>query len=251
MWKLPLAVLFGTCLVFFLILQVPLVWVLSKIDPQSKIVAFERAEGTLWRGQLHNAVIGKMPIRRADFSLEPLSLLVARARVKFKTEGAPLSGVGVISWSLAGKVVVSDAAFRTDLRRLAELNPRLVLKAGRAVVEVEKLVVSAEGCHEASGVIWTNALEEATSSWNWRGPLLEGTMSCEGENVAFHLNGKVDTEDVSIKALVLPRMRYEVTARVATKSRDVSQVLPLLGFVERDGQFELVQGGELSIVRGQ
>ena len=85
---------------------------------------------------------------------------------------------------------------------------------------------------KAEGRIWTNLLTRMESRWQWRGPELEGPISCQEGDVVLSLAGQnAAGEEVEGRLEVGLDATGRFQANVSNSQPETAQALILLGFL--------------------
>lgn len=225
-----LGVLFVIALIAGLVISAPARLVYSAL--LSSGVQAGLVQGTIWNGQALRVRRGDVELQRVETALDPGSLLSGRMRVQTEIIDPRVQARAVIGVSSNG-IDIRDAQGAVALSAwpgLAAL-PAFAL-AGDAVVQLDGVSVSLdhEGrCLSAEGAMMSAALADLGERYDLDLPIVDMTLSCEGEQVALSLTGAGPTLDLAGRiVLSTPQPSYRL--RATPHDPAAGPVLSLLGF---------------------
>jgi hypothetical protein len=221
----------------FLVAGLPLSTALGMLEARERGLDYESASGTVWRGSIHGARLANQDVGEVDVALSSAGLARGVAELQFQSRGA-LRARGVLSAGLGGAVELSDATLVADARDLGRLHPDLAARGGEFFVRLDEAAFDLRGgCARASGVVQSDVLARGGGSTGWRGPALEGAISCTDGSLTVALSGAEEGTAVSIDAMLNARSGTRVFADVSTENPEVAAALAYLGFVENESGF--------------
>ncbi|MEO0879664.1 MAG: type II secretion system protein N [Pseudomonadota bacterium] len=210
--------------------------------------SYDRITGTLWRGEIANAVIAGAHAGAVTFSVDPLSFLTGAAKVSIVASGVDVIGDGKLKVSPTGALTVSDARLNVSLSALSR-NYRFLgapIK-GDAFVTIETLKVSRrEGCDQARGDVRTDILHGPADAYRFEAFDLMGPISCDDGSVQLALNGAGGEGSVDAVFALSPNMTYTIEATARLQRPEASRALLLFGFEEAPGGLTYASVGELT-----
>jgi hypothetical protein len=131
--------------------------------------------------------------------------------------------------------------FVVDVTDMRKLHPQLEGRGGELTVKLERArIAGARTCETVEGRAETDVLAQPGGEGalaGWRGPELEGVISCEGGDLTVRLAGADDKARVSIEARIDLASRSTFVATVQTEDPQVRLALGALGFSEQNGAF--------------
>ena len=200
--------------------------------------------GTLWRGQ-GSAFLPKTswPVTMS-YRVNPLDAMFGRPFAKLVFFGEGLSGAGHVGRH-GGKNIKAEL----ELSQLPISDPRISGVAGEVFVTLDELKISPD-CKAAAGQVRTNILASNQNRWQgWRGPILSGPISCDGDDVLVALSGADKDIDISANLRLSPEGRYNVDMQLSPKidlPDELGFVLSAFGFDEQDdGMMQLREQGNI------
>lgn len=154
------------------------------------------AQGTIWRGALFDVEIDGAPLGQISFNALPRQYRGGLLPVHFEVAGPGLSASGAAVVGLGAEMRVRDTVLDVDLQRSPMVHPALQAGPARLSVTIEEAAFGEEGCLEVKGWAVSNVLEVGFERWRWRGPQLEGPVSCRDGSVHVSLEGAQGAERV-------------------------------------------------------
>lgn len=200
---------FAGALLAFVVLLLPLRLVAGWIDLPSIGLAAREATGSVWRGRLAEARIAGAPLGDVSARLDPLPLLLARARVAVAREGEtadPLSGAVVLSRHRIG---LERATARVPLgQRVAPL-PIAAIELGDVAVTFRDGL-----CERAEGLVRAR-IEGAPAALSLP-PSLSGAVRCDAGALLLPLSGPGGGETLALRLTADGGYRADLSVRPAT-----------------------------------
>lgn len=204
-WQLPLALVLGTGAVPGL--------------------SAARVSGTLWRGQLEQARWAGLDLGQVETRLVAPALLHGAVQLRLTATGGALQGTVDITRHGSVRAVQAQRLLLTRLPAGGGIT-----LGGRS--EVRDLTVRfADGrCAEAGGAVRSDALLD-NALGGWRGPLLEGGFSCQGDQLALDVTGSQASDFVRLRWRVAADGTSTLSVRVSGEAPALAGLLPAAGFV--------------------
>lgn len=225
--RVVLILCFVVALLAGLVISAPARLVYDALAPAG--VQAGRVQGSVWRGQALRVRVGDTVLRQVETALEPTSLLSGRPRVAMTVTDAQVqltarvsaAGEGIRMVDAQGLVSVSVLPVLADLPVPADSIVRL---------DGVSFTLDRQGrCVSAEGAMMSPALADAGARYDLDLPILDMTVSCDGEVLALDLSGQsavVDLEGVIRLDASTPSYQIVVTPH----DPDIGGVLSLLGF---------------------
>ena len=240
MQRLALIVFFAVILIGSLIAWMPAAFVMRQLDPAARGVSYDRVSGTIWAAQISGLRVAGEQLGDASLQLRPGDLLSGRIGARFAIDGPSGQLRGSLKAAPSGAIRLTDTIGDVNVHALQAIDPVLRRSPAQLNLSVRTLALDSAGrCRQADGALQTDLLVATGQRWNWAGPVMAGTISCDGARLAADLSSSPEdgTEQVMAGArLDLPTRLYEVTALVETEDRQLADVLVGLDFVrEGDG----------------
>lgn len=237
---LALSLIFAAVFVGSMVAAAPLPPLLQLAGLQARGFAYERAAGSVWRGEIAGLRVGPERLGDVRLTLEPAALLRGRVRAQFEAAGA-LRAYGSAAYAPGRGWLLEDSVFVVSMTDLGQLHPQLKDRGGEFRAELSEAEVGAAGaCLFAVGEARTDVLThggDASPLGAWRGPALEGPIGCEDGDLVLRLNGADASARVAVEARIDLQTGSTFLATVETEDPGVRLALGALGFAERDGAF--------------
>jgi hypothetical protein len=234
-----LAVLFAACFALVVIATLPLSVVLAALDLPARGISYTRASGTVWNGELAGLRWRGQDLGGARLAFRPLPLLWGRlgADVELDGKGA-VTGHGFVAAAIGG-FVVSGLSLEADVAAL----PILIPVSGRVALTIDSAKIGGDGCERVEGRVRTDALVHRPAGLAWRGPELEGPVTCESGAIVIPLTGGTPSESVAVAMTLGHDGSFGLRVEARTPDAALLSVLSAVGFVETGGVMTLTQRG--------
>ncbi|MAT36270.1 MAG: hypothetical protein CMK06_14200 [Ponticaulis sp.] len=201
----------------------------QKCDP---LILYSSAEGTVWRGEVRGIRYGAQAVGDARISTRALALLTGSLTSEFELSGNAVTGRGVMSLTPGGRLSLKDVRMAGTTRELISIQSEIRELNGEFRLDIVDAVIRDRECMKAEGRIWTNLLTRMESRWQWRGPELEGPISCQEGDVVLSLAGQnAAGEEVEGRLEVGLDATGRFQANVSNSQPETAQALILLGFL--------------------
>lgn len=199
----------------------------------SRGITYERAQGTVWSGDLLGVEIGGQPVGRVTLDLKPGALFGGQLAYAMDIAGPAGRGRGELHLSAGGGLALRDLVADVNLQAIERLDTRLRQVPATVSVTVPELVTDRRlACRRADGRLRTDLLQRLGGSLNWNGPAMAGIIACDGEGGYQVSLANVDgADEITLEAAGSPlTASYTAEARVRTSNRSVADTLKLLKF---------------------
>ena len=208
-------------------------------------LSYAEARGTIWKGELDTVSAGRIVLGDVGFRLSPLSLLRFSPELTLTADGA-VRGSGTVSVS-GQHVSLRNVKADIDLAAVAVRGLLGEPAQGEARLDIERLDFSLEdGCRQASGNLWTNALDGPTKRYNLPPLPLSGQVECDGDKLAVTLAGENERMAADLHLLLNPALTYEVTATARASEENIASALRVFGFEDDNGALTYGSAGILT-----
>lgn len=244
-----LAGAFALFFVAFLAASTPLGFFMRAAGMIDAGLAFDRAEGTVWRGALIGAQWRERPLGDVRLAVKPLSLLIGRVDLDFSFEGDGVSGRGALSAGVFGRVALKDAEIRADLNRFEFNEPEPLAVTGAFSADISRLVFSRRGCVAADVAAWTDILAQSARALDYSGPALQARGYCRDGGIVLPFVGRDDDEEISLTLTFDRNYRYRLYSEVRTENARLDVVLPQFGFRGAGGVYEYERTGRVGFAQ--
>lgn len=205
----------------FMLLSLPLRLVAGWFDPFSLGLSAREAGGSVWSGHLSEARIADAPIGDLSAALDPLPLLLGRARIALAREGEtadPLSGAITLARHRIG---VEGVTARLPLgQRFAPLPLTAIELGGVSVAFRDGL------CDHADGLV--KARIDGAPAALGLPATLSGAARCDGGALLLPLIGPGGTDRMTVRLSAGHTYRAELAIRPA--ARTTADALRAAGF---------------------
>lgn len=199
------------------------------------LLAARQVEGSIWSGQIGEAMLGDERLGSFDVAAHPLPLLIGSVRADFERVGGldgPLSGTVHAGTGSEG---VSDFDGRLAVSQILAPLPASAISFGDAT-----MLFDDGSCSEASGSVALTAsmgLPDLTRT-------LEGTLSCaEDGRILAQLQGPRGGEKLSL--WLSYDGAYEVDLTIEGAPPALRAALAMAGFADEGSAIRLQQSGQL------
>ncbi len=208
-------------------------------------LSYAEARGTIWEGELGSVSAGGVALGDVRFRLSPLSLLRLSPEMTLSVDGV-VRGSGTVSAG-GGRVSLRNVEADIDLAAVAVRGLLGEPAQGEARLDVERLDFSLEdGCRQAFGTLWTNALDGPTKRYNLPPLPLSGQVECDGDKLAVTLAGENERMAADLRLLLNPALTYEVTATARASEENIASALRVFGFEDDNGALTYGSAGILT-----
>jgi len=206
--------------------------VAPKIDIGGKVPDYT---GTIWRGYITGTDAGTLNLETSIMRLlkgdNPVHVWGGQQGLDLRFE-AGLSGLRLVK-------------IEGTMKALALRDPRLGAVSGNFKLDVPDMKLM-ETCEYAKGTAWTDFLSQNSGRLLWKGPDLEGPVTCDDGKIIADLSGKDDTAEVNAKVSIGLEGSYkaDITAKVNRNiERFAAQSLTQSGFHKSGGVYKLTEQG--------
>ena len=234
--KKRIVLLCGLSAIAALVTQFPLVWA-AKFLPDN-VPSTIRYSGTLSQGSAVEPSLFGRAIFKTNF--------LSRSANFIYSDGV-YSGEGQLT--LGG---IKALRSRGYVEGLSRIDRRAANLKGGYDLSVESLEFGKGGaaCAQASGEFSTDVLGANYAYWQWRGPTLNGPITCENGDVVARLSGDSQSDGILVNVQgdvrISGDMTYRVDITVVTPDPRAGAILPLYGFDDAGGgRYNLVETGRL------
>jgi hypothetical protein len=230
-------IIFLAFLLIFLTVKIPF----SIINPTNAASALSgKFSGTIWNGTAKDIItpVGALNLR---FKASPLSLLMLSVSGEWQANSLGVNAQGKAETSLfsnrkltASQIELNLSAFNIQEAIIGTLN-----------LDIRALEISENGaCIAVDGDGKTDALIRSQETLNWRGPLLEGPLSCDNGNFILTLAGENNGERVTIKSTLFTNGLYQHDITVSSDNPLLAAALVYQGFEDNIEDFRLQKNGQ-------
>ncbi|MEM0986510.1 MAG: type II secretion system protein N [Pseudomonadota bacterium] len=226
--------------VFTLIWQAPLAAFADRNDLAQRGVLFERAQGTIWSGDLLGVALGGQPIGRVTLDLKPASLLTGEIAYDMDVAGPAGEGRGQLAFSPGGGIALRDLVADVNLQAIERLDTRLRQAPATVSVILPELIADRRmACRRADGRLQSDLLQRLGGQFSWTGPPMAGIIACDGEGgYQVTLANTGGEDEIALDAIGSPlTASYTADVRVRTNNEQVANTLLLMKFQKVDDQY--------------
>lgn len=230
-----LAICCGAAAFVYCAAAAPASFIAAFAIPKSAGVSVDRATGTIWRGAIEGVRAQGILLGDISYRTNPLALLGGRLAADLNAGGGALSGRGKASVSIDGRTVVEDARLLFELNaatRFAFLGAPL---AGTVRADIDRLVVSRQGCLESAATIKTDVLSAPAKRFAAEAFDLSGDGHCSGRDFLASLVGRGGDGAVTLTIRISPDLAYTLIAEAQPARTEVAEALQFLGFERANG----------------
>lgn len=210
--------------------QLPLSWIGPKTEIAGKIPSYS---GTVWRGFVTGTDAGTLELTTS------LGRLLKGGNPVHISGGPP----GLSLNAEAGLSGIRAVKAEGTMKALALQDPRLALVNGSFKVDVPDMKLM-ESCEFANGTVWTDFLARNSGRLRWKGPELEGPVSCENGQIVLNMTGKDRAANIVANIVIGLEGNYrtEITAEVADPAAGLA--LQFFGFTKSGRGYKLLEQGK-------
>ena len=235
----------------FTLINTPAATVISLLEKNMQIpVKFYGVQGSIWNGQADSLLIqGQPPVSMLQWSLNPLSFLVASLSADIEAQIKQQKIIGNISIGARGNIEASNVRARLDAADVQQLiSMPFGELAGDFNLEIKSLQWTGKGLPITSGRLnWKNAKLTMVESVNLGIVELNIEPGKEGELLATinNRNGDIRIEG---KASLQSDKRYTVDLNFNPQnnaSNNIKQSLAMFARRQSNGSYQLKKAGNL------
>lgn len=195
--------------------------------------------GTVWRGDVVDAQWGDRSLGTLSMAIQPWQLVRGRLRYAVSSDAATASFES-IDLSRDG-VALHDAAFKLPVNINIDGGGRL---SARAEMSATFVNLAGNACRDAAGTFIVSGLQfHGAPSVTIAMPAMTGDVSCVDGGFLFRGAGVGDIGEVSGEVTTSLEGRFTASIALRNSAPGLFLLLPLLGFEQSDGQWQLVSNG--------
>ncbi len=210
--------------------QLPLSWVAPKVDIAGQVPEYG---GTVWNGFISGTDAGVL-----NLDVSPLRLVSGKNPVR--VTGGP---AGINLNAEAGLSGLRALKVSGSIKALALTDARLALVNGNFDLDITDMKMM-ESCDYAEGIATTDFLARNSVRLRWKGPVLEGPVSCEDGNVILDLTGKDRAADIVARLTLSPDGQYRTDITAEVNDPNAGLALQYFGFSPAGGAYKLTEQGK-------
>lgn len=236
--RLPIgrSLFFVAALVVGLVLLLPLRLAIDWLGLDTTRLVAREAQGSVWSGRLAEARVGAVPLGDLVTRLDPLPLLLGRARIVVAREGDAGDALDGAIGVAAHRFGIEDVTAHIPLdQRMMPLPIAAIDLTGVTIRYRDGLCDHAEGLVKAS-------ISGAPAGISLPGGL-SGTARCEGGALLLPLVSQSGMESLALR--VSGRSDYRADLRVRPTTPDASAALATAGFMPTGDGYVLTVTGAL------
>jgi hypothetical protein len=222
--------------------MVPLNVLAERTRQEVPALDWTQVQGSVWSGRISNVRYGPQLVGDVELKLRPSALLSGNLVYSVSVVGPVASGDSdfYLNSGAAG-IRNSDLTVRVD--QLVGLNASVRQAGGSMRMTNMALEVDRDiNCVEASGVLWTDALEKLGMEFGESLPQLEGALVCSGSMLSVALDGQSQTGvGVEIRTTVGLAQASSLNASIAGAGIELAQALTALGFTASGDEYVYVR----------
>jgi general secretion pathway protein N len=230
-----LAAVFSAATLILILATMPLGLALAGRGPDAGLSAAS-ASGTVWRGELRDAVFGGVRLGNVQMGVSPLSLLTARVRLGFRSEGVR----GALRLG-PGRIELLDI---DGVLPLGALAPQAGLDARLGLTDFS-LDLRRAACQRAGGEVSLDQIR--LSGLELPGLVLTGAAACAGKDLMVPLRGQAEGVDVQADLRTTPAGAYEARLTLRTTRPEVEAALAAAGYRRTLDGYEAALTGRLAL----
>jgi len=212
--------------------QLPLSLVGPKIQISGKTPQYS---GTIWNGFMTGTDAGTLTLKTSLGKLfsgkNPVHVWGGPDGLSIRAE-AGFSGLRALN--LDG-----------TMKALALRDPRVARVNGNFRLDIPDMKLM-QSCEYADGRMWTNFLSQNVDLMRWKGPELEGPVTCEDGNIIADLSGADEAADISARVTIGLEGNYkaDITVNVnQSVERFAGPTLIQSGFHKSGNVYQLTEQG--------
>jgi len=210
--------------------QLPLSWVAPKVDIAGQVPEYG---GTVWNGFISGTDAGVLKL-----DVSPLRLLSGKNPAH--VSGGP---AGIDMNAEAGLSGLRALKLSGSIKALALTDARLALVNGNFNLDIPNMKMK-ESCEYAEGTASTDFLARNSVRLRWKGPVLEGPVSCEDGSVILDLTGKDRAADIVARLSLSPDGQYRTVITAKVNDPNAGLALQYFGFSPSGGAYKLSEQGK-------
>lgn len=215
-------------------------WLLADaLADRQPLFGYTLTHGTVWDGGVVDAQFGDWPLGSLSMDLQPLHVLRGRLRYAV-TSDSP--AVTIKDMDVTGNgVVLRDAIFRGPVSFTMNGGGRLTAHTEISTTEVK---VARNACLDATGTFVVSGLRFAgVPSAAIALPAVTGSLSCVDGNFQLSGQGAGDIGEMVVNVTTAVGGGFDVSISLRDAAPGIAPFLPLLGFANAGGQWQLASSG--------
>lgn len=240
-WALRIICVFAAAVVAAMFM-IPLSVLAERARQDVPALDWTQVQGSVWSGRISNVSYGPQLVGDVEVKLRPSALLSGNLVYSVSVVGPVATGESDIYLN-SGSAGIRNSDFTVRIDQLVGLNASVRQAGGTMRMTNVALEVDRDmNCVEASGALWTDALENLGMEFGENLPQLEGAPVCSGSMVSVALDGQSQTGvGVEIKTTVGLAQASSLNARIAGAGIELAQALTALGFTASGDEYVYVR----------
>lgn len=232
--------LFAIALLVFLVVTMPLAFVLRPPSGANADFQWEKTSGTIWNGALSGLLFrSQQSLGGISLTARPFALFGGELSHNFTWNGPPVQGTGTI-FRGRSSVRVSDLNLQVNIDGLVDLHKDI--RSTNAVVNIRNASLSFQdrACASANGNISSDVLTKLAQRHKVQGTDLTGSVSCVDGALLIAVRGQVAQDDlVTADIYIRPNGVANMKIHVQTVDLALGSGLAQYGFEEDDTGYVL------------
>lgn len=239
-----LGLIFLIALILAAVFLTPLDFVLKQTGLNQAGVGWANVEGNILKGRINGLYVQSQPIGDVRLTLRPMSLLSGKATYDITWSGLGGRGSGTVSAS-SSALELSDVRGQQSVQALEGLAPPVRAIGGNIRLTGGAATLTRAGCEYGAGELSTDTLSRAAQQYGKTFNDLSGPISCVDGMVVVNMDGTGDMGDrITIAASATPTGSTSFAATVTTSDRDLTFLLPRLGFERRGDDWQYINNSD-------
>lgn len=224
--------LLAVFLVFWMITLLPLKAVMIMAGGTNAF-GYQDVYGTVWDGRIYGLRLGGDRVREIEISSRALPLIAGRVSVDWGVSDDTLRGQGQSAVS-GDWLSAADVDLRVGFDRLGLGGYPGFTGDEMVRISVIELEMKGDQCIRAAGDVRSDAIVALAETYGYQGPVLEGVLLCDGDELVLDVFGSTDRIDLSGR-VTFSRDGYAWQIEAHTDQSELAEAFALMG-LERDGE---------------
>lgn len=218
--------------VIALIIMAPLSFVLERARIAAPALEYVSAKGTIWNGEVRQLRYGLQPVGDVKLKTNWSALLGGNWKSELRVSEGGIVASATAKVSIGGSLTLSDVRMAGRTSDLMSLRQEVRDLDGEFRMSLNELKIKSGQCVSGRGTVWTDTLVKFEQAYDWKGPELDGTISCEQGQIVVRMTGEAETgETINAELFMGLNASGRFRAVIENPTEKTAQAATLLGFL--------------------
>lgn len=181
-----------------LVLIAPLSFVLDRAQARMPALQYASASGSIWSGEVRQLRYGQQSIGNVRLRTDWMSILSGKWKSRVTVYEGALNASGWASYGFNGDMSLEDFSLSGKTSGLVSLRSDIRSMDGELRLRLNTMTIRKSQCLQATGIVWTDVLTRFDQRFEWAGPELDGTVTCENGLIIVRMSGQNDAGETVI-----------------------------------------------------